>query len=89
MPSYYVALPFVQSDAGLMPGDAIECDNAHTAILAAKALAQRQEHPGAVAYSRRSDMQGEHFSDAVVLAKFGQVPSDLTNAVLICRSPRL
>ena len=37
-----------------------------------------REHSGAVAYSRTSDVQGDHFSDMVVLARFGEVPGDLT-----------
>jgi hypothetical protein len=48
------------------------------AILIAKALARRPDHSGAVAYSRTSDMQGDQFSDVVVLARFGEVPGDLT-----------
>jgi hypothetical protein len=71
-------VPFIQSNAGLTPGDAVECDNANLAILVARALAQRQEHYGALAFSRTTDTEAGHFSDAVVLKKFGKVPSDTT-----------
>ena len=74
----YAAIPFIRSDTGLAPGEPVECDGAGLAILIAKALARRREHSGAVAYGRTSDMQGDPFSDVVVLARFGEVPGDLT-----------
>jgi hypothetical protein len=73
----YAAIPFIRSDTGPAPGEPVECDGASLAILIAKALARRQDHSG-VAYSRTSDMQGDQFSDVVVLARFGEVPGDLT-----------
>jgi hypothetical protein len=77
--TYYVALPFLRADDGsTVPGEAMECQNAGAAILLAEALSQIQGNVGAVAFSRTGDPDLGKFEDAVVLAKIGEVPIDLT-----------
>ena len=61
-----------------VPGEAMECQNAGAAILLAEALSQIQGNVGAVAFSRTGDPDLGKFEDAVVLAKIGEVPIDLT-----------
>lgn len=77
--TYYVALPFIRTDDGTVaPGEAIECASAGTAILRAEVLSRIRGNVGAVAFSRTGDPDVGVFEDAVVLKKFGEVPSDLT-----------
>jgi hypothetical protein len=39
--TYYVALPFVPSDDGIAPGEAIECFNPNAAVMKAEALSRK------------------------------------------------
>jgi hypothetical protein len=64
--TYYVALPFVASDAS------------PPARLKAEALARKPGHIGAVAFSRTGDPATGDFGDATVIRKFGDVPDDLS-----------
>jgi hypothetical protein len=73
---YYVALPFVPSDGGVAPGQAIECPSGGAAIRRAEALASNKDNAGAVAFSRNGDPNLGEFEDAVILKSFGQVPDD-------------
>ena len=61
-----------------MPGDAVECLNAATAILQAEFLSQAAGNVGAIAFSRTGDPDVGKFEDAVVLKTFGELPVDLT-----------
>jgi hypothetical protein len=56
----------------------MECQNAGAAILLAETLSQIQHNLGAVAFSRTGDPDLGKFEDAVVLAKIGEVLTDLT-----------
>jgi hypothetical protein len=77
--TYYVAITFTVTDDGTVaPGEAIECPSAGTAILRAEVLSRIRGNVGAVAFSRTGDPDVGVFEDAVVLKKFGEVPSDLT-----------
>ena len=77
--SYFVALPFIRAEDGTMvPGEAIECRHAGAAILGAEILSRIQGNVGAIAFSRTGDPDVGKFEDAVVLKKFGEVPTDLT-----------
>ena len=77
--SYFVALPFTRAEDGtLVPGEAIECRNAGAAILRAEILSRIQGNVGAIAFSRTGDPDVGKFEEAVVLKKFGEVPTDLT-----------
>jgi hypothetical protein len=76
--TYYVALPFVASDDGIAPGEAVECFNPNAAVMRAEALSRKDGHVGAVAFSRTGDPATGDFSDATVIRKFGDVPDDLS-----------
>jgi hypothetical protein len=57
-------------------GDAVECPNAMDAALQAQVLSPAAGNIRAVAYSRTENDVGI-FSEAVIIKKFGDVPSDL------------
>jgi len=77
--TYYVALPFLQDDAGsLIPGAAEECQSPTTALRRAEILSRTSGHIGAVAFSRSGDPMAGEFSDAKLLKTFGNVPEDLS-----------
>jgi hypothetical protein len=76
--TYYVALPFVASDDGIAPGEAVECFNPSAAVMRAEALSRKEGYLGAVAFSRSGDPATGDFSDAKVIRKFGDVPDDLS-----------
>jgi hypothetical protein len=69
--TYYVALPFVASDDGIAPGEAVECFNPNAAVMRAEALSRKEGYVGAVAFSRTGDAATGDFSDATVIRKFG------------------
>ena len=72
--TYYVALPFVLNDEGvLVASDAKEEATANAAVLAAARMAI--DAPGAVAFSRTGDPNLGVYGDAVVIQSFGKVPS--------------
>jgi hypothetical protein len=75
MRSYFVALPFIRTEDGIVPGEAIECTDPVAAALQAETLARMAGNIGAVAFSRTADDAGV-FGEAVILVKFGDVPSD-------------
>jgi hypothetical protein len=56
----------------------IECFNPTAAVMRAEALARKEGHVGAVAFSRTGDPATGDFSDAKVIRKFGDVPDDLS-----------
>ena len=77
--TYYVALPFLQDDAGApVAGAAEECQSSSGAIRRAEALSRAPGSVGAVAFSRTGDPMIGEFSDAQLLRKFGEVPNDLS-----------
>ena len=77
--TYYVALPFMQDDAGsLVAGAAEECQSPSGAIRRAEALSKASGSIGAVAFSRTGDPMMGEFGDAQLLKKFGEVPEDLS-----------
>jgi hypothetical protein len=55
--TYYVALPFVPSDDGIAPGEAIESFKPNSAVMKAEALSRKPGHVGAVAFSRSGGLQ--------------------------------
>jgi len=76
--TYYVALPFVPSDDGIAPGEAVECLSANAAVMRAEALSRKPGHVGALAFSRSGDPATGEFGDAKLIRKFGDVPDDLS-----------
>ena len=46
--------------------------------MRAEALSRKEGHVGAVAFSRTGDPATGHFSDAIVIGKFGDLPDDLS-----------
>jgi hypothetical protein len=76
--TYYVARPFVASDDGVAPGEAIECFNPNSAVMKTEALARKPGNVGAVAFSHTGDPATGDFGDAEVIRKFGDVPGDLS-----------
>jgi hypothetical protein len=71
--TYYVALPFVQTDDGeLVAGEAKEFQTAGAAVREAQRMSIVAA--GAVAFSRTGDPADGEFEDAVVIHRFGEVP---------------
>jgi hypothetical protein len=77
--TYYVALPFLQDDAGSpAAGAAEECQSSSAAIRRAEVLSKTAGNVGAVAFCRSGDPMIGEFGDAQLLKKFGDVPDDLS-----------
>jgi hypothetical protein len=77
--TYYVAMPFLQDDAGSpVAGAAEECQSSSAALRRAELLSRMPGSIGAVAFSRAGDPMIGEFSDAQLLRKFGNVPDDLS-----------
>ena len=77
--TYYAVLPFVRDEDGnLCPDEPVECQSPAGAASRARALAVTKA--GAVAFSRTGDPDIGDFSDAVIIAKVGDVPPDLEAA---------
>jgi hypothetical protein len=77
--TYYVAMPFLQDDAGApVAGAAEECQSSSGALRRAEILSRTAGSIGAIAFSRTGDPSIGEFSDAQLLRKFGQVPDDLS-----------
>jgi hypothetical protein len=75
--TYYVALPFVQHEAGIAPGQAQECPNEPSAIRRAEALSRKEPNVGALAFRRSGDPNLGSYGDATILKTFGEVPDNL------------
>ena len=77
--TYYVAMPFLQDDAGSpVAGAAEECQSSSGALRRAEVLSRVQGCIGAVAFSRTGDPMIGEFGNAQLLRKFGDVPDDLS-----------
>ena len=75
--TYYVALPFTHDDEGnLVPGEALECQSSSQALSRAAGMAK--QGAGAIAFARTGDPSLGEFEAAVVIATYGEVPSDLS-----------
>ncbi|MGC2085849.1 MAG: hypothetical protein WA702_21085 [Bradyrhizobium sp.] len=76
--TYYVAMPFLRDEAGmLIAGDAEECQSSTAALRRAEMMSRLAGNIGAIAFSRSGDPMRGEFSDARLLRSFGQVPEDL------------
>jgi len=76
--TYYVALPFIASEDGAVPGQAEECQSSAQAVARAESLSRKAGNAGALAFSRSGDLSTGEFSDATLIRKFGDVPDDLS-----------
>jgi len=75
--TYYVALPFLRAEDGtLTAGEAMECQSARQALSRAAGMATKSG--GAVVFSRTGDPALGEFDPAEVLARYGDVPDDLS-----------
>jgi hypothetical protein len=75
--TYYVALPFVQGDEGIAPGQAQGCPSEAAAIRRAEAMSHTAPNVGALAFKRTGDPNVGQFNDANLLGSFGEVPENL------------
>jgi hypothetical protein len=76
--TYYVAMPFLRDESGLLiAGNAEECQSSTTALRRAEMMSRLAGNIGAVAFSRSGDPMMGEFRDARLLRSFGQVPDDL------------
>ena len=74
--TYFVVLPFFRTvDGDLVADEAIEAPDANTARVQAEQVAHARA--GAVAFSRTGDPQTGIYADAVILARYGEVPDNL------------
>ena len=73
--TYYVALAFKRSEDGgeIVACEAIEMRSAEQAIQTVVSLAAKDEHCGAIAFSRTADPNLGEFEDAVILKTVGEV----------------
>jgi hypothetical protein len=75
--TYFVALPFINSDEGPVPGEAMECPNEGTALLRAAAMSRKPENVGALAFKRSGEPNQGTFGEPTVLRTFGLVSENL------------
>ena len=75
--TYYVALPFVDSEEGPVPAEAMECPNEGAAILKAEAMSRKEGFVGALAFKRTGEPNQGIFGEPTVLKTFGLVPENL------------
>jgi hypothetical protein len=65
----YVAISFHRAKDGFSPGEAVECPHAALAVMRAILMLRTRKTVGAVAFSRRSNMQTGEVEAAEILAK--------------------
>jgi hypothetical protein len=75
--TYYVALPFLRTEDGIVPGEAQEMPNELAALRRAEGLSRKSDHVGALAFKRSGDPALGVFADATILRSFGEVPDNL------------
>lgn len=75
--TYYVALPFIDSDEGPVPAEAQECPSEGSAILKAEAMSRKEGIVGALAFKRTGEPNQGQFGDPTILRTFGLVPENL------------
>jgi len=75
--TYCVALPFVRTEEGVVPGQAQEMLNEGAAIRRAELMSRDAANAGALAFKRSGDPNIGSFADATILKSFGEVPKNL------------
>lgn len=78
--TYFVALPFIDTEEGPAPGEAVQCPNGGAAVAKAAALARIVGNSGAVAFSRTGEPELGDFEEAVLLRSIGIVPDEFSGA---------
>ena len=74
--TYYVVVPFTADESGdLVPMEPIEAQSAGSAMRRAADIAASKG--GAIAFSRTGKPATGDFGDAVILGRYGEVPTDL------------
>jgi hypothetical protein len=75
--TYYVALPFLRTEEGVVAGVAQEMSSERAAIRRAEAMLRDSANVGALAFRRSGDSNVGNFNDATILKTFGEVPENL------------
>jgi hypothetical protein len=75
--TYYVALPFVRTEEGVVAGEAQEMPNERAAIRRAEVMSREPANVGALAFKRSGDPAMGNFDEATILKSFGEVPTSL------------
>ena len=75
--TYYVALPFVKTEDGSAPGQAVECQSLAESIRKADVMSRDPLNEGALAFTRTGDPSLGSFADATIIKTFGLVPTNL------------
>jgi hypothetical protein len=75
--TYFVALPFVDSEEGPVPGEAMECPNEGSALLRAAAMSRKEGIVGALAFKRTGEPNQGTFGEPTILRTFGLVSENL------------
>ena len=75
--TYYVALPFVRTEDGVVPGEAQEMPNEGAAIRRAESMSRDAANASALAFKRSGDPHMGGFNDATILKSFGEMPANL------------
>lgn len=76
--TYYVALPFIASEDGLTPGEAVECQSLGTAKATARAFGHNAQYLVAIAFQRTGDPDEGEFGDAEIIERYGETTTDLS-----------
>jgi len=80
---YYVALPFVRTEDGSAPGQAMECQSESQALSRAGAMSRDLQMRG-LAFKRAAIDAGD-FSDAIILRTSEKCRTSSTNLNLVTR----
>ena len=75
--TFYVALPFLRTEAGVAPGQAQEMPSERAALLRAESMSRDPANAGALAFKRSGDPNIGDFGDATILKVFGETPENL------------
>jgi hypothetical protein len=72
--TYYVAMPFVDSEEGPLPAEAQECPSEAMAKIRAEAMSRNQQYVGALAFKRTGLPNEGQFGEPTILGTYGLVP---------------
>ena len=75
--TYFVALPLVRTEEGLVPGEAQDCPHEFAACCKAEAMSRTPPNVGALAFKRTGTPETGNFGDAVILKSYGEIPPNL------------